>query len=87
MTSASSVLIALAGTATFVGLFPCLGWINWFSIPLAFACAIVGTVGLATDKDTYGAPRGVSMHTAAVVIGTILCVVAFIRWCLGGGLL
>jgi len=46
MNKASMIIGILAIVVMIVGFFPCLGWINWFTIPLALIGLILGIVAL-----------------------------------------
>ena len=86
MSVASLVLLTLSCFLTLLGLLPCLGWLNWIGSPLGAVTAIVGLAGLAFDRDARtGRAEGVPAHLAAVVGGTVLCVIAALRCMIGGG--
>jgi len=85
MSSASLTLIAASVGLTFMGLPCCLGWLNWFAIPASFACILVGAVGIASDKDQDGKSRDGQIHLAAVIVGSAMAVVGFLRWMVGAG--
>ena len=88
MGSSSMLLMVLAGMTTGVGLVPCLGWMNWFAVPLSLACATVGVVGLVQDRENAGGPqRNVTLHTTALVVGVVLASVGSLRFLVGGGFL
>lgn len=52
-----------------VGLIPCLGWLNWFTIIGAKAALIICIVGVATEKDPA--------RKSKAMMGLIISVVAF----------
>ncbi|MCZ6462838.1 MAG: hypothetical protein O7A09_00755 [Proteobacteria bacterium] len=83
---ASSVLIALSLFTVCLGLIPCFGWLNWVGVPASVACAVVGAIGLATDKGPDGSSHYVPLHTAAIVIGVVMGGIGVIRCSLGSGL-
>ncbi len=87
MSSTSLTLIACSVGLTFLGLPCCLGWLNWFAIPASFACIVVGAIGVASDKDQDGESRDGRIHLAAVIVGSAMVVVGFMRWTAGSGLL
>jgi hypothetical protein len=88
MAVSSLTLLMLSGFLTLFGLVPCLGWLNWFAIPLSFVTVVIGVVGLATDRDPQtGAARGRGAHLLAVVLGILLVCVGSLRWMLGAGIL
>jgi len=83
---ASLILLIIATTLVTIGLFPCLGWINWASGPVCVLTVVLGVVGLTTDKHPEsGEARHGGVHLAAVLGGTVLGVVAVIRCLLGAG--
>jgi hypothetical protein len=65
----------------FVGLIPCLGWLNYINIALSFITLIIGIVGIASAKSETD--RG------AAVLGVAMVVIAFFlgagRLIIGGG--
>lgn len=86
MGAVSLVLLFFSGFFVSVGLIPCLGWVNWTAIPLAALTAVVGLVGLASDRDPDTLRmRGVAAHVAALAIGSFLTLVAIVRCALGLG--
>jgi len=86
--NASLALITLSVGLTVLGLPCCLGWINWFAIPISLTCLLVGVVGLATDKEPgTDRPRDGSIHTAAIVVGALMLGLGVLRWVLGAGIL
>lgn len=86
MHHASLILLIISTTLVTIGLFPCLGWMNWASGPVCALTVVLGVVGLIADKDpTSGEGRHVGVHLGAVLGGTVLGVVAVIRCLLGAG--
>ena len=86
MSVASLVLATLSGVTTLFGLVPCLGWLNWFGIPISVAAVAMGVVGLVADKDpTTREGRNQNVHLIALVGGLICIGVGAIRCTLGGG--
>jgi hypothetical protein len=85
MKTASLVLLFFSGLGVTIGLIPCLGWLNWTAVPLSASTALVGLVGLATDRDEHGRHRGVPFHLAALVGGMVLVAVGALRCFLGCG--
>gem|GEM_PF-1651668 len=65
-----------------VGLFPCLGWLNWAAIPLGGISAILSLISLITDQNSA------TRNTAVIglVMGLIAVVVGTFRLILGAGL-
>lgn len=87
MAVSSLTLLFLSAFLTLLGLLPCLGWLNWLAIPLAFVTVVVGVMGLATDKDPQtGEARGRVAHLLAVVLGLVFGAIANLRWLLGAGI-
>jgi hypothetical protein len=84
----SIVLLFFSGLFVTVGLIPCLGWINWTAIPLAALTAMVGLVGLFSDRDPDTLRmRGVAAHLAALVLGSLLTLIGIVRCAIGLGTL
>lgn len=73
-------ILALLGF--FVGVIPCLGWMNWFNIPFAAAGLIFSIIAFAGGKP--------GMRSSSVW-GIVLCCIAVLigakRLVLGGGIL
>jgi len=87
MSVSSLTLLFLSAALTLLGLFPCLGWINWVAIPLSFVTVVVGVMGLSSDRDPQtGAARGRPAHLMAVIFGLVLGAVATLRWMIGAGI-
>lgn len=67
-----------------LGLIPCLGWLNWFNIPMALIGIVISAIAL-------GRTRGGEQSTAPAVIGLVLSLIAVcvggVRLLLGGGVL
>lgn len=87
MSAASALLVMLSASLTLLGLVPCLGWTNWVGVPLSFCCALVGLIGLATDRDREGRAQAVGMHLAALLVGATAAGIGALRCMLGGGIL
>jgi hypothetical protein len=66
-----------------VGFFPCLGWLNWFSIPFAGLGLCVSIFALATEN-RYGNNAGSIAGIVGCGIALLFC---FLRLVLGGGIL
>lgn len=87
MSTASLVLLLVSGFLTVCGLPCCLGCLQWFAVPLSLVTALIGLVGVLTDKDPITKqPRGLPIHLAALIGGIVLVVVGSIRCCVGGGI-
>ncbi|HEU0139600.1 MAG: hypothetical protein KJZ78_09170 [Bryobacteraceae bacterium] len=73
-------ILALVGML--VGMFPCLGALNWLNIPFALAGLVVSIIALAT--------AGPNSRTGSIA-GTICCAIAtglgLLRLAIGGGVL
>lgn len=94
MKQASLIIGIIAFIGMFIGLVPCLGWFNWFNLPLAIVGIILGAIAYNNDRmlprQQYETdpmvPRGQSLP-----IGLILSGIAFgfglIRLILGGGII
>ena len=83
MSIASMVIGIVALIGVGVGMMPCLGWVNWFNLPLGFVGLILGAVGIASAKDEGDRGKAIG----GVVLCGIVLVVGFIRLVLGGGVL
>jgi hypothetical protein len=82
----SIVLTCFSGFFVFVGLIPCLGWVNWVAIPMSALCVTSGLVGLFTDRDPASQRmRGVVAHLFAMGLGSLLVLIAVVRCALGLG--
>ncbi len=76
MGAVSLIIGILAGIGMAIGFIPCLGWINWFNIPVAAIGLVFGIIAAA-----QGDGKG--------IVGLVICAVAIllglIRLVLGGG--
>ncbi|HEY7530485.1 MAG TPA: hypothetical protein VIC56_07410 [Gemmatimonadota bacterium] len=74
-------LVVFAGFC--VGLVPCLGWLNWGTIPLGIVGVVLGAVAMSRAnrerQPTGPALAGLLLSLVAVVLGSM-------RLVLGGGL-
>ncbi len=70
-------IISIAGML--VAFIPCLGWMNWFVLPVAFIGFIISLIHLITSKETYKTPAN-----AGFVLCIITLIFGSIRWVLGG---
>ncbi len=68
---------------TVLGLIPCLGWLNWFTLIFGKMAIILSIVALVADKD---ASRK-SMATIGLILSSSAVVVGIIRLIIGGGCL
>jgi hypothetical protein len=86
VSTASLVLLIVSSVLTLFGLPCCLGWLNWFAVPISFATAMVGFAGLLTDRDPVtGQVRSAGIHIMALVGGWVLVVAGALRCLLGAG--
>lgn len=86
MAVVSIVLTCVSGFFVFVGLIPCLGWVNWAAIPLCALAVTSGLVGLFTDRDPVThRMRGVLAHGFAIGVGSLLVLVGIVRCAIGLG--
>jgi hypothetical protein len=79
---AMTIGIVLA-SVTLLGLIPCLGWLNWFTLIFGKMAIILSVVALVADKD---ASRK-SMSLIGLVLSSSAVVVAILRLIIGGGCL
>ena len=88
MSIAAIALLTLSVLFTLVGIVPCLGCLNYVGIPLSLVTAVVGVVGLASDRDPQtNEPRDRGLHLLAVVGGIVLMAIGMVRLSLGAGVL
>jgi len=83
MKTITGIFLGLAIITGFVGFFPCVGWLNWFAVPLAGISALLGVIGLFSDREgeeTQGT------YFSALVAGTVMGGIFAFRCFLGGGL-
>jgi hypothetical protein len=73
----------ILASVTLLGLIPCLGWLNWFTLIFGKMTIIISIVALVADKD---ASRK-SMALIGLVLASSSVVVAIIRLIIGGGCL
>jgi hypothetical protein len=73
-------ILALVGF--FVGVIPCLGWLNWLNIPFAVAGLIVSIISYAGGRPGLRTPSacGIVLCSIAILIGAK-------RLILGGGII
>ncbi len=86
MKSASTSLTVTVICLVVVGMFPCLGWVQWFGAVVAAGAIVTGAVGLLFDRDNLGKPQAQLAHLLALVTGLLCGGLGFIRCGLGGGL-
>ena len=83
MKTASLIFGILAIVGLIVGLFPCLGSLNWINIPFSAIGLIISIIALSQTKT--GEPKG------NAITGIVLCSIAIlfglIRLIVGGGVL
>jgi hypothetical protein len=79
---AMTIGVVLA-SITLLGLVPCLGWLNWFTLIFGKMSIILSIVALVADKD---ASRR-SMAVIGLVLSSSAVVVAILRLIIGGGCL
>jgi len=71
-------IIVLVGM--FVALIPCVGWMNWGVVPLAFIGLIISIIALVTarpDESKSNSIAGLICCATAVVVGIIRLIVGF----------
>lgn len=79
---AGLVFGCLASVLMVLGLFPCLGAINWLTIPLALVGVILSAIGLSQTSEGSRGPA-----TGGLVLSITAAVIGSVRLSLGGGLL
>lgn len=81
------VLLIVLAVVVSAGFVPCLGWLNWIGTPLAFLVTLLGLIGLVSDRDPEGHPRGLPLYLTAMLGGVVLGGLGAMRCLLGGGML
>jgi len=81
MKTLSLILGILAIIVMIVGLFPCLGSLNWINIPFAAIGLIISIVAVTQSKP--GESKGSAV--AGLVLCSIAIVFGLIRLIIGGG--
>lgn len=65
-----------------VGLLPCLGWLNWITVPSAYAGMVVNIVALVKTRH-----RTPPAAVAGLLLSLIAAKLGLLRLLVGGGLL
>jgi hypothetical protein len=79
----ASLILGIFSIVGFVfGFFPCLGWFNWFNIPVAIIGLIISIIAIADSKETQ---KGMSI--AGLVCCSVAILFGVIRLVLGGGVI
>lgn len=65
-----------------VGIFPCLGWLNWVAIPLGGISAVLSLIALVTDQNSETRNSAI----IGLVLGLVAASVGTFRLLLGGGI-
>jgi hypothetical protein len=73
----------IIGCIAVLGLIPCLGWLNWFTLILGKITLILCIVALVTEKD----PNYRSKAVIGLVITATALVIGIVRLIIGGGCL
>ena len=85
---ASLILMILGGSLFAMGLFPCMGWLNWFGVPVNVATAVVGIMGLVSGaKNPDGSTAYQGYYVAALIVGGIGFIGGALRCIAGAGIL
>ena len=68
-------IVSIVGT--FIGFFPCLGWFNWFNLPVAITGLILSIVAVVKDLgDSRGmCITGICLCGAAILFGIIRLII------------
>ena len=83
-------IISMVFSAMFVmaGMIPCLVPLNFIGVPAALATALLGAVGLFSDRDPVTRERQhIGVYALTLLAGAGLAVLGFWRISLGGGIL
>lgn len=92
MKQASFIIGIVTIVGMFIGLIPCLGWFNWFNLPLAIVGLVLGFIAYNNERQApvQHDPNTTYYRNNSMPIGIILNAVAFgfglIRLFLGGGI-
>lgn len=92
MKLASMILGIASLVGMLIGLVPCLGWLNWFNIPLALIGLILGLVDYTNKNNEISAEEfdPLLSRPKPFPTGALLCGIALflssIRLVLGGGI-
>jgi len=79
MKQASLIIGIFAIVGMCIGFIPCLGWFNWFNIPLAIVGIILGALAYNEQRNIeYRYDDPMIRRNNDVPIGLILCSVAFV---------
>ena len=73
----------LAFAAVCVALLPCLGWLNWFTLPFAAIGVVLGVLALS-QANARRQPAGPAV--AGIVLSTFAVCLGLVRLVLGGGI-
>ena len=85
--TASLALMGVGAVAFALGLFPCLGWLNWVGVPVNGLAALVGLLGLNMGpKKPDGTRAYQGYYIAAVGVGAIGLIGGTLRCLSGGGI-
>lgn len=95
MKLASLILGIVSVVGMLIGLIPCLGWINWFNLPLALVGLILGIMDYNDNNTAYPPhaydPNVQHYSKKDFPVGILLCGIAlffgFIRLIIGGGII
>jgi len=91
MKQASLVIGIIAIVGMLIGFIPCLGWFNWFNIPLAIVGIVLGALAYNEQRNIdyrYDDPitRDNNNVPAGLILCCIACVLGGIRLILGFGI-
>ena len=92
MKMASLVLGIVTIVGMFIGFIPCLGWLNWFNLPLAAIGIVLGAIDYNQANQTMAQTGYDPAYTPKkpFPLGLVLCAAAFafglLRLIAGGGI-
>ncbi len=84
LSSTGMILGIVVACLAFVGLIPCLGWMNWFTLLLGGVANILCWVAVFTEGSD---PAKRSKAIIGLVVTFVACAIGFVRLILGGGCL
>ena len=79
LASASMIIGVIVSCFMIVGLVPCLGWLNWFTLSVGGVNLIISVIALLNAKTD----KSRNMATIGLVVTLLACAIGFVRLLLG----
>jgi len=79
LASASMIISVIVSCFMIVGLVPCLGWLNWFTLSVGGVNLIISIIALLNAKTD----KSRNMATIGLVVTGLACAIGFVRLLLG----